>query len=390
MASPAVLEASATVSSITLDGSTGNKVGYIKDPLAAIENVVVTSTTALVRSDYTLAYEGDSIKITITKSGYADASCTATYNRINVSDTILTPTVFENALNSVDLTESKLGVIPNIIAAPFYSEKPTYHAKMIAKVVNRISQKWYAVCASDIISDTTADTVAEAITLKAANGYISKLDKVCWPMAKLGSYIYHLSTLAVVTMQQEDTNAEGVPYISPSNKVINASSMVTKAGTQITFDEVTANSLNQVGITTMNIVKGSLRLWGPHMANYSYASLNSINPEDRFDSSVRMMQYLLNTLQYDYLDSVDKPFSRRDVDSIKASVQQWLNGLVNEGKLLYATVDFTETSNTTADLIDGNFTFDVATTTAPNGKSITFNVQYTTEGLSTLKGGAAE
>jgi phage tail sheath protein FI len=205
-------------------------------------------------------------------------------------------------------------------------------------------------------------------------------------MVKFGGCQYHLSTIAVVTMQQQDTNADGVPYISPSNKLINASSVVVKAGTAIAFDEVSANSLNKVGITTVNLVRGALRLWGPHMANYDYDAVDNILPEDRTDSSVRMMQYLLNTLQYQYLDSVDKPFSRRDIDSIKASVQQWLNGLVNEGKLLYATVDFSE-SNSTGDIVDGDFIFDVATTTTPNAKSLTFRVQYSLAGLASLAGG---
>jgi len=388
MASPTILEATETTETIILSGVAGNKVGYIEDPQAAIENVVVTSTTTITSSDYSLEYEGDSIKITITKAGYDDASCIAAYNRVDVSDTVLTTTVFENALNSIDLSESKLGVIPNIIAAPNYSEKPTYHAKMIAKATAKISQKWYAICASDIISDSTADTIAEAIALKATNGYTSKLDKVCWPMAKLGTYQYHLSTLAVVTMQQQDTLVDGVPYISPSNKLINASSVVVEDGTPIAFDEVTANLLNKEGITTTNIVKGALRLWGPHMANYSYEALDNILPEDRSDASIRMMQFLLNSLQYDYLDDVDKPLSRRDIDSIKASVQQWLNGLVNEGKLLYATINFNETSNDTTDLVNGDFTFDVATTTTPNAKSLTFKVQYSLVGLTTLTGGA--
>lgn len=389
MANPATKEGTDQTPSVTLSGVTGNKVGYISDPQAAIENVAITSTTPITASDYTLTYEDDKIKITIIKSGYADANCTATYERIDVSDTALTAAgAFASAIAALDLCEAKTGVIPTLLVAPGYSEKTAYHDAMLAKAVAKISQKWYICCVSDIISDSTADTVTEVIDLKPGSNYNSKLDKVCWPMVKLNGKIYHLSTIATVTMQQQDALADGAPYVSPSNKSINATSVVVKAGTPIVFDEVTANSLNQIGITTVNLVKGSLRLWGPHMGNYSYTNVANILPEDKTDSSVRMMQYLLNTLQYSFLDTVDKPIAKRDVDSIKASVQQWLNGLVSEGKLLYGTIDFVAASNLASDIAEGDFVFNVSTTTTPNAKSLTFKVQYTTAGIAALTGGA--
>lgn len=56
-------------------------------------------------------------------------------------------------------------------------------------------------------------------------------------------------------------------------------------------------------------------------------------PEDKQDASIRMGLYLLNYLQYNYIDQVDMPFARRDIDAVLASVQQWLNALVNAGQL---------------------------------------------------------
>jgi hypothetical protein len=38
-------------------------------------------------------------------------------------------------------------------------------------------------------------------------------------------------------------------------------------------------------------------------------------------------------------------------------------------------------------MVEGDFVFDVATTVAPVGKSLTAKVRYTTQGLSTLFGG---
>lgn len=388
MANPSVLEATDTIKTVVLTGESGNKVGYIDDAQAAIENVAVTASPSIVQGDYTLEYEGERIKVTIKKAGFTSASCTATYKRIDTSNTAITTTVFATALDSLDLCQTSTGLIPNIVAAPKFSKDKAYHDKMMIKALAKISAKWNFVCASDIPTASVA-TIDAAITWKEANGYTSKLDKVFYPKVMYDGKQYHLSTMAVVDMQFTDSNAGGTPHISPSNKMIAATANVLHDGTELYIDEPTANRANEKGITTTNIVRGALRLWGGHMANYDYVNVSNINPEDRQDSSIRMMVYMMNALQYDYIDSVDKPMSRRDIDSILASVQQWLNSLVNDGKLLYAAIRFDAASNPDSDIVDGDFVFDVATTTAPNAKSITFRVQYSGAGLSTLTGGEA-
>ena len=100
-----------------------------------------------------------------------------------------------------------------------------------------------------------------------------------------------------------------------------------------------------------------------------------------------MGMYLLNYLQYNYIDLIDGPLPRRNIDAILASVQQWLNSLVNAGQLLYATVSFLEDENSIESMVSGDFVFNVKQTFTPNAKSLTFKSQYTTKGLSSLTGG---
>lgn len=390
MADPSQLESQDTVEIVTLSGANGDKKGYLNDSLAAIENIAISATPSLTAGDYELSYEDDKILIHIKKEGFSAANVTATYKKIDVSEAAVSSSKFGTAVEKIDLCESITGIIPNIIAAPGFSEKPDYHKKMTEKATKRISQKWGAVCVSDIPADSSVNTPELAIAWKQTNGYDNTADKICFPMQKYNGEMYHLSTLTVVTMQYQDNQADGVPYITPSNKVIASSQNVLADGTAIYFDEVTANKLNEKGITTTNIIKGAIRLWGSHMSNYDYDKLDSIQPEDRQDSSVRMMRYLVNTLQYEYIDEIDRPYSRRDIDSILISVQQWLNSLINQGKILHGTISFKETSNPESSLVDGDFVFDVETTTTPNGKSITFKVQYSLTGLSTLTSGGEE
>lgn len=386
MADPANVTTEASTETVALTGATGSKVGYISNGKAKIETVVVSTLT--LGTDCKLEYVDGKIKVTVTKASFTGGTVEVTYNTVDTSDTIITTTAFSNALDALDICEMVTGEIPNIVAAPHYSTIKEYHDLLIAKAINKIANKWNFIVVTDIKADSTTNTVAKAISKKAEDYYNNKLEKVCYPMASYNGKIYHLSTMAVVDMQQVDTEADGVPYISPSNKAIYADAAVLEDGTQIFINEITANTANANGLTTTNIVRGGMRLWGGCNGNYNYVNEANIDPENRQDASIRMFVYLLNKLQRDYIDNVDAPISRRDIDAILASVQQWLNSLVNEGKLLYAEVKFIEDNNSVADMVSGDFTFDVATTTTPNAKSITFKLQYTTEGIATLTGGA--
>jgi phage tail sheath protein FI len=126
-------------------------------------------------------------------------------------------------------------------------------------------------------------------------------------------------------------------------------------------------------------------LWGPHCANYKYGA--EIDPENIFDASIRMFMYLTNSFQEQYMADVDGPLNRSNVDTILNDAGTWLNSLVADGKLLSASISFDETSNPTSSIVEGNFVFKTRTTTTPVGKSLTFMLQYTTEGINTLFGG---
>ena len=381
MANPTELETTVTSATITLSGASGNKKGYINDPLAAIENIELTGLNV---GDYSMSYEDDKILLAITKADYTNNTIAASYKRIDVN---VTASIFEKAIDSLDSCEMLTSYIPNLLLAPGYSSTPEYHNRMITKALNKISSKWYFTVLSDIPADSLVNTLLDAKTWKETNNYNSVNDKVCYPKVKHNSKIYHLSTMVAVKTQIIDSENDNVPYISASNELVYAQAAVLDDGTQLLITESQANELNAIGITTVNLIKGNLRIWGPHMANYNYSKLDDISPEDRTDSSVRMFIYLQNKLQYDFIDDIDSPISRRDIDSIKVEIQLWLNSLVKEGKLLYGSIDFIESSNSTADMINGDFVFDVKSTTTPNGKSFTFKVKYTTEGISSLVGG---
>ena len=186
-------------------------------------------------------------------------------------------------------------------------------------------------------------------------------------------------------MQNTDMENGDVPYVSISNKVLFCDRAVVGASSKtMMISESSANVANESGITTVNMVKRGLRMWGAHMANYKYASLGNIAAEDRFDVCIRMMAYLLNYLQYHHIDEIDQSFTRRDIDAIVNDVQTWLDSLVNDGMLLFANISFNNESNSDADIANGDFNFDIEVTYAVLAKSITFKLAYTSSGLVTL------
>lgn len=288
-------------------------------------------------------------------------------------------------LSCIELVYQMYGMIPSLIAAPGWSYESTVGAAMLSKC-QKINGHWDALSVIDIDS-STAHTIAAAKTAKQTNAFTSKHQKVCWPKVKSGDKIFWLSTLTVVRSQQTDYENDNVPYESPSNKPVDATGAVLDDGSSIYLDEVQANSLNESGITTLNFRGGRWVLWGPHCGNYSSAA--EVDPSEVSDASIRMLMYLTNTFQQRYAKDIDAPLNRSMVDTILNDANTWLNGLIAEGKLLYGKVVFNQSGNPINSIISGDFAFDVTTTTTPVGKSISFKVQYSSEGINVLFGGEA-
>lgn len=372
---------SSTTATVNLSKEGTSYIGYINDPLCDISNLAITvPDVTFDTGEVTYAYNGDAVKIIINKAGFTATSVTATYKKLVFTLDDFSTTNFQSALDSLTYIEQITGYIPNILAAPYFSEKPTFHDLMIQLANDKMANKWNFICVSDI-PYASADTIANAISWKSTNSYNSKLDKVFWPLATNdGTHIVRLSVVAAYTMQYIDTNNDGIPSVSPSNKVIGFNQICGNTGSPFYVSENEANDLNEVGITTVIPMKGQVRLWGSHMANFSFANLINIADEDKFDVCARMKAYIFNYLQYNHIDEIDESITRKDVDAIINSVQMWLDSLVNEGRLLYANV----TLDDETDFANGDIAFSIEVTYPVIAKSITFKLMYTDRGLSIL------
>jgi len=100
-----------------------------------------------------------------------------------------------------------------------------------------------------------------------------------------------------------------------------------------------------------------------------------------------MIYFIANTFQSRYGTLVDKPMNRAMVDTILNDYQEWLDNLNAQGKILLGEISFTQLSNPTSDVVEGDFDFNIETTTTPPGKSLTAKISWTTKGIDVLFGG---
>jgi phage tail sheath protein FI len=380
---PAIHKIAAAPASVVIT----NGVGYINDNVAVLSSVAITGKVN--GTDYTVEYISDG-RVKIKQITTLVSPSTVNYNKIDKTKVTNAEIIGAKDANEkrtgitcLELVYQMFNMIPTILAAPGWSHIPAIKVELVSKA-RKLNGHWDLEVVADL-ECTTTKTIAAAKAWKDTNLYNDVNLKICWPKAKAGDKVYWLSTMTVVRMQQTDFNNKNVPYESPSNKQLGITGAILGDGTVINMDELQANDLNSKGITTINFRGGIWVLWGPHNANYEYGT--TVDPKNVFDASIRMMMYLTNSFQENYLADTDGPLNRSRVQTILNDSQTWLNSLISDGKMLYGNIAFNETSNPLSSVVEGDFVFDTQVTTTPTAKSLTFSVQYTTQGINTLFGG---
>ena len=90
----------------------------------------------------------------------------------------------------------------------------------------------------------------------------------------------------------------------------------------------------------------------------------------------RMFGWVANSLVLSYWSKLDKKMTRRLIDSIVNSVNIWLNGLVNEEKLLGGRVEFLEEENSETALMAGIVKIHIYMTPPSPMKECEFVLEY--------------
>jgi len=350
-------------------------VGTIKDDLAILSTISVTGITA---ANTSAVYDWSTGVTTITAVGATGAK-TVTYRRVTPANVTAAQVIA--ALEAVDDLYPLQNVVPNMLIAPGWSDTASVYAALVSKA-QAINDHFFGFVLADIPTSASADTLEEAIAWKAANGYTSKFSKVCWPCVKdTSGDIYHLSTLFAREMVRNDAVHDGVPFETASNVAVADGGICLADGTTVKMYLETGNDLNEYGISTAIAWGGRVRLWGGHTAGFINGS-SSLEASAIFDTNIRMLCYVINGFQTRWIDSIDQPMTLALKETILFNEQALLDGLVAQGALVGTpTVVFTPTNNTTTDIVQGVFTWDMSMTPTPQFKTARAIVAYTTDGF---------
>lgn len=299
-----------------------------------------------------------------------------------------------SGLSSIALLYPEQFAVCNLIAAPGWSQSPAvYNAMLTAS--QKINGHWDAFVVADLpLVDGSAqavDTITKAIAWKKNNAFTGERSKVYWPQGidNLGN-IYHLSTLAVVELMRADFSHNSVPMETCGNKAIPIIKQYFGANaTNRGFSQQEGKELTQNGISTAVAWGGEWVLWGDHTAAYTYGA--DVDPRAIFDVSMRMLMHITNDFQREWSPRIDEPMTRALKDEIINREQEKLDGYVSMGALLGSPVIlFLESENSTTDIMNGDFRWDIAVTPTPPLKSASVYVAYTDAGFSVYYEGGDE
>ena len=220
----------------------------------------------------------------------------------------------------------------------------------------------------------------DAPALKKRNNFSKTNQIVCWPKVALSEKIFDVSVQLAGSMTATDNNGDlggGTPCESASNKSLQADSTVLANGKEVTLDVQQGNYLNDNGIVTgLNFYNGFVS-WG----NYTACFPANTDPVDYFYCINRMFRWVAKTVVLSHWNYVDRSMKRRLLDAILQGVNNWLNGLTAEEKILGGRVEMLESENPLTALMAGRAKFHVYLTPPAPLQQMDWVLEYDTSYL---------
>lgn len=330
------------------------------------------NTTLVLGTDYDLYFVDEVLTIEVLSGGSAYSATTLNVAYDEVTPASVTANVVAGGIEAADLCMSTIGLIPDLIVAPGYSQETGVAAVMAAKA-EAINGMFRAKAIVDLSTAASggADTYDEVIALKNSNNFTDENEIVCWPLVKLGDKVFHLSTQVAGVIASTDAEY-AAPHVSPSNKGLQCDSLVTIAGGEVILSLEQANILNGGGIVTGLNFMGGFKVWG----NYTACYPTNQDVKDYFIAVSRMIDFVGNTLIKTFWGQLDKPMTRRFIDTILDSCNIWLNGLTGSGYILGGRCEMLEDENPVTNLMAGIVKLHVYVTPPSPAQEIDFVLEY--------------
>lgn len=325
---------------------------------------------------------GDSVKISYKKIDTAKIQSSDVIGSVDVSGRA-TGIELADSVGPMFTTNNGSEVV-SILAGTLIAPKFSYDegvATALKIKAQNVSGMFPAMAIVDL--DTSkARNYQDAVNLKTRLGLNDSHTIAAYPKVSLADRQYHLSSHIAALMQRIDA-AEGgnIPYISPSNHLLQISSAVLSDGTPVYYTRDMANYLNGNGIvTTLNF--GGLKLWGNRTTAYPMDT----EPREAFIPVRRMFNFLRNYIAINYLSKIDQSLNRQLVDAVLQNVNQYLAGLTTKGAILGGRLEFTTDDNDLQSLMDGIVVFRLYFTPCSPARALKFTLQYDVSYLNSLFG----
>lgn len=349
-----------------------------------LESTVVIKKAAVTMvedTDYTLAFDEDGmLELTVVDGGALAAGDTITadftyFDPTGVSSADIIGGYSAGAYTGLELVQQvyrRLRLVPGMLLAPKWSQTPSVAARMIV-LARALEGGFKCTPVLDLSTDpANINDYSEAAAWKTANNY-SRAGTVClWPKVDNDDDTFHASTIFACIANDTDSDNDGIPFESPSNKTITATAIIDDDETEHLLTLAQANSLNGQGIVTFLNTAAGFKVWGNRTAIYP----TDTDVKESMIPVRRMFDWIGNTVILTTERDVDEPGNRRLIDSVRDTLQTWLNGLVARGALVYGLIEFRSDDNPTTDLSDGIIRWHLTLTPPSPGESLEFTLEY--------------
>jgi hypothetical protein len=335
------------------------------------------TTTLTADEDYTVLYDENkgTCIVELLEDGNAYTAAAITVASTEVAPENVEMVDIVSGLGVIDACMSMVGIIPDLICAPGYSHLSTVAAIMATKAEG-INGLFRAKALVDV--DCSAEGVTEYSALtpwKNKNNTVDPNQILCWPQMKLGEYQFHMSTQLAGLMAKVDTDNAGIPYESPSNKCYKMDCCCLEDGTEVNLTFEQSNIIAGYGIVT---ALNFMSMGWTARNNYTACYPANTDVKDQFIPVSRMFDFVGNTLIRTFWSKLDKPMNRRLVDTIIATCNIWLNGLVGGEYLLGARAEYLESENSLVDLMAGILHIHIYSTPPSPMQECDFTLEYDT------------
>lgn len=290
-------------------------------------------------------------------------------------------------LKLFDTAFTQFGFEPMIFIVPRYSALDAVKQELIA-----MTNKSEAMAYIDTPDGYTFD---EAIKSRGTTGDFKSLNegqKLLFPHFQIANPDYNPEAVdsaryinvpmsAYAAGLRAKIDLEEGWHVSSSNHAITGVEGMDVALTFGLGDQTCeANLLNAAGITTaVNMYGNGIVEWGNYTAGYP-GNLGA----DAFECVRRTRAIMKRAIQQACIPFIDKPFIQANIDAIRNTVNQYLNGL-KPGKIVDGQCYYRAESNPADELAQGHITFDIDFTPALPMQRLTFTYKINLSNLSSIE-----